>query len=349
MITGYDTKGSKKYKYDVTEKDPSGSVVRVQRRGYTSQEECEKAAVHISNAIRSGDFEEGQKMKTMGNVEMKTSTIRITPKMAREWLQTNRNNRHVNSNKVALYAADMRAGRWRLTHQSIAFDENGNLIDGQHRLLAIIKADCEVVMSVSTGVPNDSKWMFDIGNNRRGSHAIEMNGLKNSTALAATINCIKNILGDRYLPPMPNDIINRVAISMNDEITDSIHSVYSKCNAGGIGKKAVYVAIHVLMCRIAPRDRVDEIFRKVLAGYGLEPRTRFSMVRNFIMKGNRDGTKFDPQEKNSDSRTARALITLLTTNSEESYKALLKKIRATFTAQQLAMLEHNIGQMEFSL
>jgi hypothetical protein len=335
--------------------------MRIQRRGYVSAENCQRAADHISKAIQNGDFtdcgidqnsnrrREKVEMKSKTPIEMKTSIVRITPKMAREWLQTNRNNRHVNANKVSLYAADMMAGRWRLTHQGIAFDENGNLIDGQHRLLAIIKADCEVTMSVSTGVPNDSKWMFDIGNNRRGSHAIEMNGFKNSTALAATINCIKNILGDRYLPPMPNDIMNRVALSMNDEITESIHSVYSKCNAGGIGKKAIYVAIHVLMCRVANRDRVDEIFRKVLAGYGLEPRTRFSIVRNFIMKGNRDGTKFEPQEKNSDSRIARAMITLLTTNNEEAYKVQLKKIRSTFTASQLSMFEHNVGQMELGL
>jgi hypothetical protein len=281
--------------------------------------------------------------------EMRTSIVHVTPKMAKEWLQTNRNNRHVNNNKVAIYAADMMCGRWGLTHQGIAFDENGNLIDGQHRLLAVIKADCEVVMNVSTGVPNDAKWLLDTGLKRQPSHAIEMSGFKNSTRLAAAIKSIRNILNDKNMPPMPNDLMNRIAVSMESEINESILSVRSKCNAGGISTLAVYVAVHVLMSRIADPLRIDDIFSKVLAGYGIEPRTRFSVVRNFILKGNRDGTKFDPNENGRETRAARAIVCLLSNNSEDSYQALLKRIRATFEPSQLAMLGYRAGQMEMSL
>ena len=38
-------------------------------------------------------------------------------------------------------ARDMKAGHWRLTHQGIAFDPAGVLIDGQHRLWAIVESD----------------------------------------------------------------------------------------------------------------------------------------------------------------------------------------------------------------
>jgi len=47
-------------------------------------------------------------------------------------------------------------GEWIVTHQGIAFDENGLLVDGQHRLLAIIDSgravDCMVTRNLSTSV-----------------------------------------------------------------------------------------------------------------------------------------------------------------------------------------------------
>jgi hypothetical protein len=42
------------------------------------------------------------------------------------------------------FAEAMRRGDWRLTHQGIAFDASGALVDGQHRLAAIVEADVPV-------------------------------------------------------------------------------------------------------------------------------------------------------------------------------------------------------------
>ncbi len=47
----------------------------------------------------------------------------------------------------------MRKGHWAVTHQGIAFDTNGNLIDGQHRLEAIRISGVSVKIMVTTGVP----------------------------------------------------------------------------------------------------------------------------------------------------------------------------------------------------
>lgn len=55
------------------------------------------------------------------------------------------------------YAEDLAAGRWKLTHQGIAFDVAGQLIDGQHRLSAIVEADCAALMLVFRNVGEGSK------------------------------------------------------------------------------------------------------------------------------------------------------------------------------------------------
>ncbi len=54
---------------------------------------------------------------------------------------------HVGGN-IAQLARDMKAGRFACTHQGIAFDTEGRLIDGQHRLWAILEAEMPVRMRV---------------------------------------------------------------------------------------------------------------------------------------------------------------------------------------------------------
>ena len=77
----------------------------------------------------------------------------ITPELAGRWLKNNFRNRPVKADVVAAYARDMVAGLWRPTHQGVAFNDRDELIDGQHRLLAIVKAGVTVRMMVTFGLP----------------------------------------------------------------------------------------------------------------------------------------------------------------------------------------------------
>ena len=64
----------------------------------------------------------------------------ISPEDAQKYIETMGRNRTVRSKKTNKYSQDMNNGKWELTHQGIAFDKNGRLIDGQHRMLAVIKS-----------------------------------------------------------------------------------------------------------------------------------------------------------------------------------------------------------------
>lgn len=83
----------------------------------------------------------------------------ITPEIAREYLLHNSKNRIVKPRSVEAYARDMQRGDFRTTHQGIAFDTDGNLIDGQHRLLAIIMSNTPVTLLVTRGIPVDDGVM----------------------------------------------------------------------------------------------------------------------------------------------------------------------------------------------
>lgn len=76
----------------------------------------------------------------------------VSPQMASNFLKDNVCNRKVRIAHVNRLKTEILAGRWMITHQGIAFDEDGKLLDGQHRLMAIQAAGKSVQMLVTRGI-----------------------------------------------------------------------------------------------------------------------------------------------------------------------------------------------------
>ena len=111
---------------------------------------------------------------------MESKVITITPDMAKAMLEKNmKNNRRINHQTVKRYARIMKAGGWNLTHQGIAFDENDQLIDGQHRLEAIVMANVPITMMVTYGVQHTDGEAFtiDTGTKRTTKNIMQISGI----------------------------------------------------------------------------------------------------------------------------------------------------------------------------
>lgn len=87
----------------------------------------------------------------------------ITPKRAAQYLTHNTKNRRVRERKVDMLARAITNGQWHTTHQGAAFNCDGEMLDGQHRFLAIIKANMPVKMYVTRGLPRDAMYAVDQG------------------------------------------------------------------------------------------------------------------------------------------------------------------------------------------
>lgn len=112
----------------------------------------------------------------------------VTPKTAKEWLTHNaENNRHINGKRVKMYAEDMKNNKWKLTHQGVAFDADGQLIDGQHRLEAVIKSGVPVrmlVMWYRYRVQEGALLAMDLGAARTTKNIFTMSGIDDNTFLS---------------------------------------------------------------------------------------------------------------------------------------------------------------------
>lgn len=111
----------------------------------------------------------------------------ISPAIAEEMLATNAdNNRRQSKTLIRQYARDMIAGNWEITGEAIKFDTNGRLIDGQHRLSAVIASKKTVKMAVITGLEPTVIHVLDTGRSRSGQDALTIAGFaENANHVAA--------------------------------------------------------------------------------------------------------------------------------------------------------------------
>ena len=91
----------------------------------------------------------------------------ITPKEAVLWLDTkNAHNRPISQSTVERYTQEIKAGRWKSNGQSIVFSKSGQLLNGQHRLKAVVAANKPIDCLIVWGVEDDTFDTIDDGNKR---------------------------------------------------------------------------------------------------------------------------------------------------------------------------------------
>jgi len=110
---------------------------------------------------------------------MKAEFKLITPEIAQKWLELNVQNRNKRGWWINALAQMIKRGEWITTHQGVAFSKSGNLIDGQHRLQAIVESNIPVEMLVVTGITDEAYKVLDNGIKRTLS---DLTGINQKTA-----------------------------------------------------------------------------------------------------------------------------------------------------------------------
>jgi hypothetical protein len=114
----------------------------------------------------------------------------ITPEVASELLHKNTANRPINAAIVIKFSVSMSRGFWALNGEPIIISRNGDLLDGQHRLLAVVKSGCTITSFVVRGVDSEVFSTIDSGRSRNAGDVLAINGEKNVNKLGALLRCI---------------------------------------------------------------------------------------------------------------------------------------------------------------
>ncbi|QLY33287.1 hypothetical protein H0264_14545 [Nocardia huaxiensis] len=137
--------------------------------------------------------------------------VQMDAAMARRELERNTNNRPVRLARVQQYLDDMNAGRWRFNGEAIKFAEDGQLLDGQHRLMALARTTGLVLpMLVVRNLPRDTQVTMDQGTKRSPADQLALAGLAGHsvTMVAAALRVYLvwmegNLFGDVVRNPAP--------------------------------------------------------------------------------------------------------------------------------------------------
>lgn len=114
-----------------------------------------------------------QKTAPPTRFRMTTTVEMIGPEKAEEYTRkAHPNQRKLRNNAVEQYAAAMKAGQWVLTPDGIAFDCEGNLIQGNHRLHAILRSGMTLPFNVTRNASEKSFAVLDQGLRRSYADAI---------------------------------------------------------------------------------------------------------------------------------------------------------------------------------
>lgn len=72
----------------------------------------------------------------------------VTPQLAQFWLNDNAHHRTINEERITELCRKIEAGEWNEKGNPIEVTDTGHLINGQHRLTAIVRTSTAVRMRV---------------------------------------------------------------------------------------------------------------------------------------------------------------------------------------------------------
>ncbi len=117
--------------------------------------------------------------------KIQTTIEIITPKKAKQILELNTHNRRPSPAHIAALATDMINGDWKTNGDAIRFNSS-YLLDGQHRLHAVIKSDVPIETLVVRGLSEDVFHTIDTNLKQRTLlDVLNMEAIKGSQVLAS--------------------------------------------------------------------------------------------------------------------------------------------------------------------
>jgi hypothetical protein len=174
----------------------------------------------------------------------------VTPEKAKKWLENqHRHQRPIRMSVVDRYAKMMAAGEWITTAQGITFDTDGKLIDGAHRLNAVIAYGNPVFMRITNGEDPKSFLVYDCGVGRTASDRTildpnDRNRNKRIVTLVRSYVCYaKNKNGGFTSADVLTDTYNEFKRGF-DAVADAGTKGIVRKNSGVMAAVAIYASLH---------------------------------------------------------------------------------------------------------
>lgn len=214
---------------------------------------------------------------------MKFETLYVSPKMAEEWLATTSTNRAVVPSRVLQFENSMRAGKWELNGEPIIISDTGRLLDGQHRLHAVLKFGQPVQLCIVRGVKDKAFDTIDTGRPRSQSDILGMEGIQQPGLCAAAAGMIWRMYHSLGIWEACDAWATRQIIRRYPSITkyaQTVNNVHRKCPLPGASLLTAMVYFEDVANKPSTALR---FFEKMVNGTELEEGSPYLTLRNRLI------------------------------------------------------------------
>ena len=192
----------------------------------------------------------------------------ITPEVAEEMLTHNTNNyRPISKQIVSRYVDEIQGNSWEANGDTIVFNSEGVLLNGQHRLTAVINAKKPIITLVVRGLPDSQ--VFDIGRKRSTRVILLSEGYQhaNSTTISAAAVLIKGF--DHRKPATLSEI--REVIKAEEKLLTQAYTLVTQGSKAVTRKASVMAAVFcALKMNISDANKIQQLFKIANTGFPIE-------------------------------------------------------------------------------
>lgn len=204
----------------------------------------------------------------MSNVKMSIETI--TPVKAVQIMKKNSLNRNINEKRVNRLVKSIKSGQWKLNYQPIIISKDGNLINGQHRVQAVIVSKMPIEALVIHNAPDDIKPTLDIGAARNLGNHLQMAGYKGSvfamaSAIVICLSFQKGSYNKSGAQTTPEEMLDYLKSNKRILKSADIFTHTDKSEFRNLLPQSISVAMHYLFCEI-DRDKAETFFHGLVQG-----------------------------------------------------------------------------------
>jgi len=206
----------------------------------------------------------------------------ITPEIARVIWQHKNINRGLHLSQIRRLERALTQQRWQLNGEPLIFDADGRLVEGQHRIKAVIDTDVSIITLVVHGIDWERFSSMGLGSKRSVGDILGIRGVKNSRHIAAALRWVYRYEHDLMSNPHPN--------ITDDELADTFpaHAALAESfafgtRAQGLAAPGMVTAFHYL-CTKLDRATANDFFWKFGTGEHLEEGDVILVLRNRMLK-----------------------------------------------------------------
>lgn len=238
----------------------------------------------------------------MASNEPKITTETIGPEEAAEILATrNKRNRALSAKTVNEYGRQMTAGTFPFIADPIRFDRDGNLIDGQHRLAAVVGSGQPQMFVIVRNLDPETQKYIDSGRKRSAADQLRIEGMS-SPSVAASIG---RFVMHWQAGDLPGFNIKFSTAEVVDFVESHLHWIEAgSAHAKGLyraarASQAISGATYFMAREVADAETADTFFNLLTSGAGLDTGSPILLLRNkliYLSSGGNRGKKAERPE-----------------------------------------------------